>query len=431
MNNRFERSLARHLAVPVLVLVAGMGAGGCSRQMMPTPNLYSYQKDDAFDHVPAEHRNNTVDVLYVTDRAQSGTNKKGPTYGYGRSPSLAFGSAVVEIGRDLSWDEVAKASTTGSGRKSLPLSIKQVREIARCPDVPFPVAKPGPRPEEDPATLQEFKAVEAQLHAELASRLAPGERKDVYIYVHGFANTFEDAMYTAAELWHFLGRQGVIIGYTWPAGRGMSGRGYEYDTASSEFTVFHLKQLLRSLGRCPQVDKIHILAHSRGTDTTMAALRELNIEHKYAEQSARDAIKLRNLVLAAPDIDFEVFQQRGGGERLAYLPERATIYTSPNDRALEMADILTLGVLRVGQVAPTELPPRLKEVLAKSPMTVVQAIVSAGILGHSYFVESPAVSSDIILMLRDNRSPGQENGRPLKERIPNFYEIRDDYLKAK
>lgn len=66
-----------------------------------------------------------------------------------------------------------------------------------------------------------------------------------------------------------------------------------------------------------------------------------------------------------------------------------------------------------------------------SPITFVEALVDTGFLGHSYFHNSPAVSSDLILILRDNRSPGAEHGRPLKERMTNFYEIRDDYLTAK
>ena len=80
---------------------------------------------------------------------------------------------------------------------------------------------------------------------------------------------------TAAELWHFLGRQGVAVAYTWPAGGEGVLRGYNSDYNSSEFTVYHLKQTLRAIAGCPDVKKIHIIAHSRGTDVTVNALREL------------------------------------------------------------------------------------------------------------------------------------------------------------
>jgi esterase/lipase superfamily enzyme len=43
-------------------------------------------------------------------------------------------------------------------------------------------------------------------------------RKEVFIFVHGFHNDFNDAAFVMAELWHFLGRIGVPIVYTWPSG---------------------------------------------------------------------------------------------------------------------------------------------------------------------------------------------------------------------
>src|SRR5262245_16905139 len=194
-------------------------AAGCQRELMPTPNLYAFAHDDAFDHVPAANQNNRVDVLYVTDRVPTEPNKVGPRYGYGRSLSLAFGSAEVEIGKDMTWDDLARESCKGAGRASLPLSIKQVREIGRCPEIPYPVANVGPLPVDDPVIVAKFIEVQQQLHEEIAARIAGSDRKVAYVYVHGFNNTFEDALYTSAELWHYLGRQGVAICYTWPAGR--------------------------------------------------------------------------------------------------------------------------------------------------------------------------------------------------------------------
>jgi esterase/lipase superfamily enzyme len=405
--------------------------GGCQHQLMPTPNLYSYAHDDAFDHVPPNYRNNEVDVLYVTDRLPDGDTKTGPKYGYGRSHSLAFGSCKVEIGDNVSWEDLVRESRTAKRKLSLPLTVKQVSEAGRFPPIPHPIVERGPRPVEDPAVLAEYAGTQAKMHADLAERLSHSERKQVFVFVHGFANTFEDAVFTTAELWHFMGRQGVPICYTWPAGRGLSGMGYDYDSVSCEFTVFHLKQLLRALGRCEEIEKVHILAHSRGTAVVTSALRELNIEYTYAPKSAREALKLGNVVLVAPDLDFDVYQQRLCGERFTFMPERITIYTSPGDRALAMADALTLGVTRLGQLQPSTITPNMRNWFEMSPVTFVEALVHSGYIGHSYFTGSPAVSSDLILVLRDDRPPGAEHGRPLKERTTNFWEIRDDYLRPK
>ena len=72
-------------------------------------------------------------------------------------------------------------------------------------------------------------------------------------------------MLVIAELWHFLGRQGVPILYTWPAGFGGL-RGYTRDRESGGFTIFHLKQFLRLLASTPELEELNIIAHSRGTD---------------------------------------------------------------------------------------------------------------------------------------------------------------------
>ena len=77
----------------------------------------------------------------------------------------------------------------------------------------------------------------------VSQRLAQTPHKDVYVYIHGFANTFDDAVFRAAELWHFMGRQGVCIAYTWPSGYG-GPFGYFHDRESGEYTVLHLKQFL-------------------------------------------------------------------------------------------------------------------------------------------------------------------------------------------
>ena len=60
-------------------------------------------------------------------------------------------------------------------------------------------------------------------------------------------------------------------------------------------------------------------------------------------------------------------------------------------------------------------------------LSMVDARVSTGFIGHSYFYSNPAVLSDLILILRDNLPPGRENGRPLEKVDGNFWRIEDDY----
>ena len=141
---------------------------------------------------------------------------------------------------------------------------------------PIPYTEVEGKIVEDPEYLDKREAAKEVFRHAVVEWLDKTPRKEVFIFVHGFHNSFDDAAFTMAELWHFVGRYGVPIVYTWPAGHpGIFG--YTYDRESSEFTVFHLKQTLKFIASFPEVEKINIIAHSRGTDVAVNALRELSI----------------------------------------------------------------------------------------------------------------------------------------------------------
>ena len=86
-------------------------------------------------------------------------------------------------------------------------------------------------------------------------------------------NTFEGAIFALAEIWHFLGREGLPIIYAWPVGL-FELFGYTHDRESSKFTVNYLKQIISWLSEQPEIENIHLIAHSRGTDVAVSAIRE-------------------------------------------------------------------------------------------------------------------------------------------------------------
>ncbi|MCC6357656.1 MAG: alpha/beta hydrolase [Phycisphaerales bacterium] len=90
-----------------------------------------------------------------------------------------------------------------------------------------------------------------KLQSLIMQALAKTPCKEATIYVHGFNNDFETAASVMAQLWHFCGRAGVPIIYSWPAGSGLNLRGYNYDRESGEFTNFHLKRFLEAVAATP------------------------------------------------------------------------------------------------------------------------------------------------------------------------------------
>ncbi len=421
---------------PVLVLVTLLflilAVCGCHTQLMPTPNLYVSTPvgENPFADVPLEFRSNTVDVLYVTDRKPLVSKQGKLEYGSGRSPSMAYGSCVVEIGKNLSWETLVENSQKRRRSVPLDLSIREVKEIGRSVAIPIPLTR---TPEgiivEDPEAKSQQEEIVRQFHEEIGRRLALTSRKEAFIFIHGYSNTFERPMFVMAGLWHFLGRQGIPIVYTWPAGGKSPIQGYTYDRESGEFTICHLKNFIQVLASCPELEKIHIISHSRGTDIATSALGELISEIRAAQQSPHQELKLGNFILAAPDLDMEVAIQRFATKRLALETDRTTMYVSEKDRAIGLSDWLFSSQRRLGQLRIQDVPDYLmKSMQYFDRFQIIDAQVRTDSTGHSYFHASPAVSSDVILLLRDNLAPGAQNGRPLIPVDQNYWEIHDNYL---
>ena len=424
------------VAKALLVCLTATTFGCGAPQLIPTPSLFVGSEENPFADVPEAFQSNKVDVLYVTDRRPiteegGGEEQEKIRYDWGRSLSLAFGSAMVEFGEDVPWETLVVESRTDDRSLSLPVVVSEISERGRFPDTPMAVVRNdtgGMSP--DPQALIRHTNVVEQFHRELNARLALTPKKEAYIYVHGYNNSFDDAVTVMAQLWHFLGRQGIPIAYTWPAGVGGL-RGYFYDRESGEFTIYHLKQFLKALITCDGLERVHFVAHSRGTDVLISALRELFIEMRQETLDGTRGVRIRNIVLAAPDLDLEVISQRIVAEGFMHIAERLTIYMSTTDVALGLSTWLFLSQRRVGRVQFADLPPSLQKIAEKTTrLSLIDARVSSGFIGHSYFYSHPAVLSDLILVLRDNRPPGKEHGRPLEKLDVASWRIGDDYPKA-
>jgi len=429
----------QHIALTVCLALVLPPAIGCNRRtLMPTPNLYLDHEENPFADVPPKLQNNKVDILYVTDRAPITPKNGSVRYGHRRSNSMAFGSCTVEIGKDVEWSVLVENSRTKHRSVSLPLKVTQTTEHARFPATPLTVVSVGNDIALDPKEVKQEAETVAGLQGEITRRLKLTKRKEAFIYLHGFNNTFEDSVFVSAELWHFMGRSGVPIVYSWPSKESIWG--YGYDRESSEFTVFHFKQFLRAIAKCEDLKKIHILAHSRGTGVAASAFRELVIASNAwpgqnagtsgsPGQKARKVLsKVGNVVLAAADIDMEVASQRLSAEMAFMGAERVTIYLSREDKAINFAVWLFESIGRLGELSLRIISPDHMQALEViDRIDFIDARVDTGFMGHAYFHSSPAVSSDLILLLRDNLSPG--SGRPLAcdERSSRYWSIEKDY----
>jgi esterase/lipase superfamily enzyme len=428
------------------VVARGFGLGlaclvtlltGCTGQrlLMPTPNVYLEARQDTFGALDPALKTTEVPLFFVTDRLPERDEAGNLRYGYGRSGSVAFGRAVVELGRDATWEELLEASRTQQRVKPFALEITEVEELVRPVPTPLPYTQVDGQIVRRPDLAAQLAEDREAFRRILVSQLALTPRKEVFIFVHGYHNSFDDAAFAMAELWHFLGRIGVPLVYTWPAGYpGLFG--YTYDRESSEYTVYHLRQVLELLAGLPEVEKIHLIAHSRGTDVALNAVRESMIEARALGDDPRERLKIHNLILAAPDLDLQVAAQRVVGDHLSVGVHRFTLYTSPKDKAIGIAARLFASPRgRLGTLGIEELPDAVGALLdySESNLAIVNfqgasdARVSGGDrYGHSYFRNAPTVSSDVVLMLRDDLDPGPP-GRPLESLGHRFWRVPPGY----
>ena len=419
MNMKASSSESGLFRFHLVLLMLAVLSGCAPRTMIQTPTLYLDDSTPLFGLLAPELSGNRLQVLYATDRLPV-TDESGKTIGYGseRSTSGALGIAEVEIDNEHPRQDLDFRP---------PIKMVSTEELVRFPATPYlyTVGEQG-RINVDPDIVAELEQAAAQARRVITERLALTPRKDVYLDVHGVATTFEQTVLSMAEFWHFLGREGVPIVYTWPAGS-KELLFYTVDRESGEFTVLHLKQFLRFLAGMPEIERIHITAHSRGNDVVLTALRELIIEARAGGLDPREHLKIANLVLIAADMDMQVEMQRVVGEAMGLAVDRVTIYTNSEDKALAAAMSLFSSQHRLGTLTASDLTERQREFLRR--MANLDLIVykgsGGGLLGHSYY-DDPAVSSDVLMVLRYGWRPGEGKRQGLEQVDGNIWRITDN-----
>ncbi len=424
---------ARTRCTPVALVAAALVLGGCAHAVKPLPPAVYDGAKPAFDELAPELKTVDASILFVTDRKKEVDAYGREIYGIERSASLTYGSAVVRLKVGEGWDDLVAwtESREGAPAGSLSGEVVSVTEKGRFPATPyvFEIDEQGNR-RLDPEVQREIDALVREALAVVSARLRLTPHKTVDIYIHGIQTQLDEFLVNVARDWHFGGRHAVPIAYSWPAGAPGLLSAYARDRESGEFTVPHLKQVIRSISQMPDVERVNLFAHSRGTDVVMSAVRELVIEARAAGIDVRKRFKIANIILMAPDLDMEVTEQRFGDAAIGSEVGRVTVYSNASDSAIGASQSLFSSRARLGNVEREALTERQLQMVRRS--TNVDVVVYTGTGGggfrHSYW-RVPAVRADTVLVARDGREPGAENGRPLKKLGNHFWEIGDDYLR--
>jgi esterase/lipase superfamily enzyme len=306
-----------------------------------------------------------VAMLVATTRSQRGA-EPGELFSGERGEALSYADIAVSIP---------------------PKGARQIGEVQ------WPSGNPG-----DPA--REFVTLRADVIgrdealAKFDARIARTPKRQVLVFVHGYNTRFEEAVFRFAQIAHDSGASALPVLFTWPSRGKLLAYGYDHESAS--YSRDALEAVLRALDRDKNVGEISILAHSMGNWVTLEALRQMAIRDKGL------APKIRNVMLAAPDVDFDVFQRQI--HQIGARPSLFTVFISRDDEALAAARRVWGDKVRLGAVDPAREP--YQEDLARDRVNVVDLtdVTSSDHIGHTKFAEAPEVVRSIGLRLSQGQT---------------------------
>ena len=287
-----------------------------------------------------------VDIFIATTRARSDDNRV--LYSGERSDTVSFAKVTVSVPPD---------HKTGH--------IERSRSLPPDPRKDFVVLNP-----------QEFSgaaAFTAEIDEALVQRAEPDQT--ILLFIHGYNNDMASAILRTAQFVHDSDFRGIPVVFSW-ASRGKT-IDYVYDLNSALHARDGIIEASRALSET-RAKGFDILAHSMGNLLTIEAIRQSAIMGDYARGS-----RVRHVILAAPDIDIDLFRRQ-----LAHIPladPPIYVLTSGDDRALALSRRLAGGVSRVGIADPDEL--------AELGVTVIDLSKAdnQGSSDHTKFANSPDV----------------------------------------
>jgi esterase/lipase superfamily enzyme len=241
-------------------------------------------------------------------------------------------------------------------------------------------------------------------------------KKNLLVFLHGFDNSFDDAIRRAAFNREWFATAGnaaadmTVVAFTWPSAGELfappphlPADGYKNDQSQAGKSGWHLAyflevidQLRRSYKAANPAGRVILLAHSMGNFALQAGLQTWTTSH------LPDDLLFDSVILVAADEVDTTFEQPGGG-RLSNLPalsNRISIYYSRCDIAMYLSTTLNL-TRRLGFDGPDDKQDQSVYPPAKFRMIDCTNVgdyppVDPPDATHQYYRRSKLVRADIV-----------------------------------
>ncbi len=214
--------------------------------------------------------------------------------------------------------------------------------------------------------------------------------QSAFVFVHGYNVSFEDAARRTAQIAFDLGQKSTPAFYSWPSHGSL--KKYKEDESNIEWTEPNLKKFLTTFAEKAMVQEIFVIAHSMGARAVTRVIAQLR------QANSNLCPQFRELILAAPDIDADVFKDTLL-PALTATQQNVTLYASSNDKALN-ASKKYHGHQRAGHSKPSV-------VVVSGLETIDASEIDTGFFGHSYFAEKRTLLIDLALLLNSKLRAAQ------------------------
>ena len=210
--------------------------------------------------------------------------------------------------------------------------------------------------------------------------------KQVFVFVHGYNVSFDEAIFRAAQISSDIGFDGAPIVYDWPSWSRTAD--YVADKTAIISSVQNMETFLTEVASRTGATTINVIAHSMGNFGVLTALQDLLHTNRLPN--------INQLVLAAPDVDVVRMKQIIPELVAAKKIGRITLYASSKDLALSAS-------MKVNKAAPAgRVPP---VTVFSGVDTIDVSAIEGSFLGHDYFATTRPVLNDIYLLFRHGSPP--------------------------
>lgn len=322
-----------------------------------------------------------IRIFFATDRNVM-RGKKEAVGDFPIQKSIMFGNGRSDIKYGTCWVSMPKHHSVGK------LESPSIFRLEFKPD-----------PNKHIVVVNSVLESKKEFFGLLSDALNSNDVSSALLFVHGYNVTFEDAARRTAQITYDINFKGAPIFYSWPSqGRLLD---YIHDEQNVEWAQANLKNFLDDLFRHSDAQNVYLIAHSMGNRALTRAVTSL-LKEKPAYQD-----RLKVVILAAPDIDADVFKRDIAPALAGIGPHRTTLYASSKDVALNLSSRIHGNYRRAGESG--------KDMVVVPGIDTIDASnVDTLFPDHSYIAESRTVLSDMHNIINNNlRADSRPNLHPV------------------